>query len=98
MWGKKIANSWEDITKMEVSTNDIEKVISLQKAFAEKEAKGIREYMDAQEYLIERKDKQIQSLERIIKELKEHEDIYVQQMHKLETDIKALKEDSLKER
>jgi len=48
--------------------------------------------------IIGQKDKQIQSLERIIKELKEHEDIYVQQMQKLETDIKALKEDSLKER
>jgi len=47
--------------------------------------------------LMER-DKQIQSLERIIKELKEHEDIYVQQIHKLETEIKALEADSLKER
>jgi len=28
VWGKKIANLWEDITKMEVSTNDIEETLS----------------------------------------------------------------------
>jgi len=42
--------------------------------------------------IIGQKDKQIQSLERVIKELKEHEDIYVQQMHKLKRQINCVKD------